>query len=373
MQGEMVSESSIDTIPFTYSSTGHIVIPVHVQGSQETFPFFLDTGASNIIFSSHKNQFKLKRNGFGIGKGANLNFFTTKINQCSLVQIGAFRFEEVNFEEVNINSDCINEICGIIGTGIMHNTEWQIDFENMQIIVADSLKHLQINPHATSIPLHQNKFTSHLSTRIKFRENKRSHSVLIDLGNSGTLNMKESTILKDSISFETKKVLGIDSNSLGKEKVSESEDSYFLADSIYFSNLGVHQVPVTVAPKCLDLLGLGFFEHYKTTISYKTSQLFLEPYKTSPQFIWKTYGFFTEYDEEAKRPIISNIIENSPAANIDLPLYAEILSINEFEFCDKESYCRYKKSKSFGESVELTLNNNGKIEKYYLESAPIFE
>ncbi|WP_319479390.1 hypothetical protein [uncultured Draconibacterium sp.] len=346
---------------------------MHVQGSQETFPFFLDTGASNIIFSSHKNQFKLKRNGFGIGKGASLNFFTTKINQCSLVQIGAFMFKEVSFEEVNINSDCVDEICGIIGTGIMHNLEWQIDFNNMEIIIADSLKHLQIPADAISLPLEQNPFTSHLHTKIKFRKNKRQHSVLIDVGNSGTLNLKQSTILKDSISFETKKVLGIDSNSLGKEKVSESEDSYFLADSIYFRNLGVHQVPVTVAPKCLDLLGLGFFEHYKTTISYKTSQLFLEPYQSNPRFIWNTYGFFTDYDEVAKKTIISNIVENSPAANKNVPLYAEVLSINDFKFSDKESYCQYKNNKSFGGSVELTLNNNGNIKKYYLESAPIFE
>lgn len=369
----MILESPIDTIPFSYSSTGHIVIPVHVNDSKETHPFFLDSGASNIIFSSHKNQFKLKRNGFGIGVGSSLNFFTTKINQCSLVQVGAFKFKEVNFEEININSDCIDEICGIIGTGIMHNLEWQIDFEKMQIIIADSLKHLQINSAATPIPLHQNKFTSHLNARIKFRKNKNPHSVSIDLGNNGTLNLKEKNILKDSISFETKKVLGIDSNALGQEKVSESKFVYYRADSLLLGNLSVCEVPILAAPKSLDLLGLGFFEHYKTTISYKTSQLLLEPYKTSPQFIWETYGFFTEYDEEANKPIISNIIENTPAADSGVPLYAKVLSINDFMFSDKESYCQYKNRKSFGGSVELTINNKGKIEKYYLESAPIFE
>nr|WP_321354581.1 hypothetical protein [uncultured Draconibacterium sp.] len=373
MQGEMVTETPTDTIPFTYSSTGHIVIPVHIQGSKETFSFILDTGASNMIFSSRKDQFNFKRNGFGIGVGSSLNFFTTKINQCNLVQIGAFKFKEVNFEEVNINSDCIDEICGIIGTGIMHNLEWQIDFSNMHIIIADSLKHLQINPEATKIPLHQNQFTSHLSTRIKFRKNKRPHSVSIDLGNNGILNMKERNIRKDSIPFETKKVHGIDSNALGNEKVSESEFTYYLADSFYLGNLSVCQLPILAAPKSLDILGLGFFEHYKTTISYKTSQLFLEPYQTSPQFIWETYGFFTEYDDDSDQPIISNIIENSPAANNNVPLYAKILSINDFVFSKKEAYCEYKNRKSFGGTIELTLNNNGNIEKYYLESAPIFE
>nr|WP_319272435.1 hypothetical protein [uncultured Draconibacterium sp.] len=374
MQGEMVSESPIDTIPFTYSSTGHIVIPVHIQDSKETFSFILDTGASNMIFSSRKDQFNFKRNGFGIGLGSSLNFFTTKINQCSLVQIGALRFEKVNFEEVNINSDCIDEICGIIGTGIMHNLEWQIDFNTMQIIIADSFKNLDTNPEAIKIPLHQNQFTSHLSTRIKFRKNKQSHAVLIDLGNNGTLNMKERNIRKDSIPFETRKVLGIKSNTLGEKKVLESEFSYYLADSFFIGNLSACQLPINAASKSLNILGLGFFEHYKTTISYETSQLFLEPYQTSPRFIWNTYGFFTKYDEVTQKTIISNIIENSPAANSNLPLYAEVLSINNFEFSDKESYCQYKNRKPFeGGRVKLTLNHNGEIEKYYLESTPIFE
>lgn len=373
MQGEMVSDSIIDTIPFTYSSTGHIVIPVHIQGSKEAFSFILDTGASNMIFSSHKDQFNFKRNGFGIGLGSSLNFFTTKINSCNALQFGAFRFEGVNFKEININSDCIDEICGIIGTGIMHNLEWQIDFSNMHIIIADSLEHLQIADDAISLPLQQNSFTSHLHVKIKFRKNKRPHSVLIDVGNNGTLNLKQSPILKDSIAFETKKVFGIDSNALGKEKIAESEDIYYLADSLYLGNFSVCQIPIHAAPKSLNMLGLGFFKHYKTTISYKTSQLFLEPYQNAPSFIWETYGFFTEYDKDSDQPIISNIVENSSAANNNVPLYAKILSINDFVFSNKESYCEYINSKSLGEPLKLTLNNNGEIEKYYLESAPIFE
>jgi hypothetical protein len=374
MKGEMISLQETDTIPFTYSSSGHIVIQAKLPGLEQEQSFILDCGASNMLFKGHCNGIEFKNNGFGFGIGAGGNFFTTKIKEIESIQIGSYKFKEINFKETDFNIGCSDEICGLIGTGIMHNLDWQIDFEKQEIIVSTNKDNFTYGENIISVPLSLNKHSAHISASFQFRKNKKRHFVLVDLGNNGTLNLKESMILNDSLDFQFKQRIGLQSNALGDEDKKASQEKVYLADTIWFDkgNYTVNNVPINTSPNGLNLLGLGFFEKYKTTISWKSKLLLLEPYEQSQNFIWNTYGFWLKFDDEIGKTIIETLIENTPASTANVPLNAEVISINDFIFDSKEALCNYKSSEDRDKQIQLTVINNGKTEKYDLQKVRVF-
>jgi hypothetical protein len=117
---------------------------VQLNGDNKLYPFILDCGASNFIFTDRINEFHLKKNGVAIAIGANGNIFLTKIRRIDSLEIGRIIFRDINAKEVKFNHNCSDEVYGLIGTGIMHYLDWQIDFEN-------KLKELIIEPCCATI------------------------------------------------------------------------------------------------------------------------------------------------------------------------------------------------------------------------------
>ena len=130
-----INNFGVEIIPFTLSNSGHILISVKINDDDTVYPFILDSGASNIIFKNKLSEFQFENSGLGIGKGANGNYFLTDIKKIERLNIKKISFKNFNVNEVEHNFDCFDDYYGIIGLGLMHNLNWQIDFNNQEVIV----------------------------------------------------------------------------------------------------------------------------------------------------------------------------------------------------------------------------------------------
>jgi len=366
--------STTDTIPFTYSSSGHILIDVKIDNSDQTYPFILDCGASNYIFKDRFKDKDFKGNGFGVGIGAMGNIFATRIKQLDTLIIGSAHFYNLNAKEIDFNFSCSDDIYGLVGAGIMRHLDWRIDFEKSMIVVSDQLDKLQVKESAIRIPLDHNEFSHHLNTHISFGENKPWHNVLVDIGNNGTLFMKENLIVKDSLGANSINVIGETLGGLGKAEKEQQNEKIYCVDSLFFNNseYQINKVPINTSPNGLSLLGIGFFKHYRTTISWKSEMLFLEPYKKTQNFVWKSFGVTMDYDENEKIVKISNIIETSIADRMGVPLNAEVISVNGIRLDKKNSLCEFESFADSNGFMDLLIMCNGEERRFHMERQDLF-
>ncbi len=364
---------SCDTIPFTYSGSGHILVKVKVNDSDEDYLFILDSGASNIIFSNYSGHKSLESNGFGISVGANKNIFFTRTKKISSLQIGDANFKNVSAKETNLNFDCMDNVCGLIGTGVMRHLVWTIDFQRQIIVISKNIQEEEMPKGRIDISLRENRFSHHLSTDIKFRNNKKAKNVLVDLGCGTTLFLSENTILEDSLDLKFKNNLGCGSKGLGENTNLNLSEKYYLLDSLIFGKSGyfVNNIPVMTSKKGINLLGVEFFKKYKTTISWMDKKLILTPNDSIQNFIWKTHGLTTGFDK-SKRVEIQSIVEDSPASRSKVPLKAEVLSVNEMQI-DSTSYCNLRKIIEESDTIRLKIFHNDSVKVYSLSKEFLFE
>lgn len=371
---EIENFSITDTIPFSYSNSGHILIDVKVEGSERTYPFILDSGASNMIFENKSSEFNFKNNGIGIGIGVNGSFFFTSIKKVDSFKIETLEFENFNVAEIKQSFDCFDCIYGIIGTGLMHQLNWQIDFQNKKIIVSKEFKNLNIGTNKIELKLRENQFSHHIQLPIRFSEKSPFSYVNVDLGNSGNLSLNENLILKDSLDLEFRKVNGFRTSGLGDSKTRVSNDKIYLAKTLFFgANFNIDNFSFKSNPNSLDLLGLGFFKNYKTTISWQHKKLILEPYNNKSDFLGKSFGFSYKYDEDTQKVLVSSIIEKSVAEKRDLILNSEIISLNNLTQIDKSNFCEIGEIMAVNDTIYLSTKYENEVNKYKLIKEPLFD
>ncbi len=375
-QGELQEGFQKDTIPFRYNNTGHIVIDVKINNSDRTYPFILDSGATNYVFKNFTKENPLKGNGFAIAMGTSGNFYFTRIRKIPSLKIGKATLKALNAEESALHWNCVENIYGLIGADVMRHLVWEIDFQKQLIVLSKELDLKKRNSYAIEIPVFGSSYNSFLSTRLQFRPKKRTKNARIDLGNAGTLSFAENQLNEDGLNFEKKKVVGLGSKGLGSASNNMTlDEKYYLVDSLIFSNSDytIKNFPVRASPKSFNFLGLGFFQAYKTTISWQDNVVLLSPYDSIQNFVWKTYGFTTEYNEQENTVEVESITENTPASKAGLPLFSEIISINQKTLSNSQSYCEYLELEQLGDTMNITIRHNDSIQSFQLTKEFLFD
>lgn len=371
---EIESNFETDTIPFTYSNSGHILIDVKVQGSEKVYPFIVDSGASNMLFGNNSAELDAENTSFGIGRGSSGNYFFTKIKKIDSLKFGSTSFKNVSFKETDHNFDCTEKIYGLIGTGLMHNFIWQIDFENKLIILAKSINDFEFNKNRLEFNLRQNQFSHHLSIPLKLSKQSSTIAASIDLGNSGNLSIDEYEILNDSLKFPSRKIIGSRVSGLGDSRTAVSRDKIYLIDTLSLqSRYAVYNIPISAKPGGLSLLGLGFFSKFRTTLDWNNNKLILEPYATEQDYRFDTFGFGISYDGNLSSIAINYIIENSPAEKENLKQKSKVFSLNGIESKGNENLCEFKKVMSNTDSIALVLEVDGKLVEHHLIRKGVFD
>ena len=329
-----------------------------INNSKKTYPFILDSGAKNILFEKKSSSFELEKNGFNIGMGSNGNFFTSGILKVNKLQIGDLVFKKTHMQLVDFEAECLNAY-GLIGNGIMRHLVWQIDFDKKIIIISDEIEDQNIDDNSKHFKLSENPFGHQLSIPLQLN-NGESIKATIDLGSNGNLSLDEKYLLKDSLKLEFKQVYGYGPSGLGDSEDEEFKERIYLVDSLNFvgSDYKIIEFPVHAGPESLNLLGLGFFTKYKTTISWKDKKLIITPYDSIQNFKWRTSGFGTMFKDEVT---INAIFQNSSSSNLDIDLKDKVVSINGFKPLNESEYCQMKKYLRKKDTLLLELENKRKI------------
>jgi len=334
--------------------------------------------ASNIIFSQHNDEFDLEENGIAIGMGGTGGLLYGQFKKIDSLQIGGFRFHNINAKEITFNFNCAEDIYGIMGIGVMRHLTWQIDFKNKIILVTKEAEKLSYSENKIVIPLNENPYSHHLRTKLQLNGHSKSIDVLVDIGNSGVLNIGEDYLLSDPPDIQSKKISGKVSYGLGGTVNGEGREKVYLFDSLIFKkgNVGFGNIPVMTTPDGIDLLGLGFMNKFKTTLNWKNQTLTLDPYEINQDFVWKTLGCLTKFDKERNQTIIKAVIDDTQAAKAGVPTNATVISINDVTFTGEQSYCTYLNSLKDhpieNDTIRLKLAHEGSVKSYDLIYEPVF-
>jgi len=370
---ELVESSSTnDTIPFKYSNSGHILIDVKFKNKNKPLPFILDSGASNMIFKKYSSKFDLVTAGYSMGIGSNGNIFWSSIDELKRIKIGGFQFQNLHAKIVDFNLECI-EAYGIIGIGTMRHLVWQLDFKNNIIIISKELKETVNNKSKYKFDLNENNYGHQLSMPLKI-SNKSKFNATIDLGNNLNLSIDEDYLKKDSLNLNFKTINGRGSTGLGDSKETTPKEKFYLIDNLYFLNTDyeIQDFPVIANENSLNLLGLGFFKKYKTTISWKDRKLILEPYDSVQNFKWKTFGLSTRYMKDENKIIINSLIDNSPSSDFNLTIGAEIHTLNNRRILNHNEYCKMRSELNNRDTINLQIKTLDTVKNLQIIKQPIF-
>ncbi|UJH92648.1 hypothetical protein LZ575_09360 [Antarcticibacterium sp. 1MA-6-2] len=369
---ELAGALVTDTIPFDYSPSGHILIKIKINENDKSYPFILDSGASNLIFSKHASQFNLKERGASLSFGSNSRYFFASVNQLDRIKIGDLEFKNIGLKKTEFNFSCMDYVYGVIGIGIMRQLVWQIDFEKKIIVVSTKMNNLNFSDSKIELPLSENRISHHLKVPVKISNQDKPIDVLLDLGSNTSLSLKESYIRESSVIPDYKTIKGKSSEGLGDTDKSSEVSKYYLLDTLILgrSEYQINQVPAYANSQNINLLGLEILNKYKTTISWKDKSLILEPYSKAPSFIWETVGFAMNFTDKA---VIVAVIEGSAADKHNLVVGSEVLAINGVSlkrdnFCSIQNSLRYRSS----DTLELRIKHRGKIFNQELIKEPIF-
>jgi len=372
-KSELVTEITTDTIPFRLSQSGHIIIDVTVGDNPGSYPFILDSGASNMIFRNEP-EFNFDREGWGFGIGSKGDFFISPILKIEKLGINGLIFKNSYANGSDFDFDCMQHIYGIIGIGVMRNLIWQFDFQKKIIVVSNTLEDLLLREESVNIPLSENRFSHHLKATIELKSIKEKMEVLVDLGSNSALSINESELLNPSFTFPSKKINGTGSEGLGDDDSRRSDEKFYLLPSLGFgqSDLELTNVPAFARPAGPNLLGISFFNRYRTTISWKDRLLILEPQDPAPDFGWKTAGFAAQFRKSLNKVVVTAVTEDSPASKENLPLGGEIVAINNIDFTEKGAHCSFD-YRNGSDTLAVSIRSNGLIREYYLIKEPVFE
>jgi len=369
---ELVDNKNNDTIPFRYSNSGHILIDVSLDNNK-TFPFILDSGASNMIFENFQSRKDLDNNGYSIGIGSSGSIFWSTIKRINHLRIGNLKFKNLHFKSVDINFECLDAY-GIIGIGVMRQLVWEIDFAKKIIIISDKIKNEVANKNALKFELSDNRFGHQLSIPIKLSKNSKIIQATVDIGNNSNLSLNEKYILEDSLSFSNKKIYGRGSSGLGDSEDEEFDEKLYLIDTLVFSRskYEIHNFPIIAGQEGINLLGLGFFKKYKTTISWKDKKLIIEPYDSIQNYKWKISGFATRFNKKEKNIVVNSLIENSPASHKKISINEEVYSINGMRPLNEKEYCQMQLNLKNEDTLELKLLHENTIKNVQIIKQFIF-
>jgi hypothetical protein len=337
-KGSFSEFPGIEVIPFSYTCSGHILVPVQFDNDTTVYPFILDSGGSNVIFDYFptKKDFPICGISLSIDAGGNLAF--SAIRRTEKVKVGSVEFSGLRFGKVPFNWNCYDHVYGIIGKETMRHLAWQIDFENQRILVASKIDKFSIQPGTFKVKLNENHFSHHLYLKLATPDSI-SNTFIFDIGNSGALSIKQGNAKFDDVISNNIIELGSRSKGVtGKSRSGESIVEYpllLLGDSLQLKNIWAIR-----SKTGLNLLGLEILSRFKITFDWVDKFLFLEPKKELSDFNDSSIGFTMDYKDG--ETVIASVTKNSMAyisglrpgqkvVSVKIPIQRKGLCVNPFK------------------------------------------
>lgn len=363
-KGKIGKDAFHETV-ITKVENGLIFVPVVIRG--KTYKFLFDSGA---LFSvSKKLQKALNFKVITTGNIVDSDNNKTSVNYVKVdtTYIGAIPFiDQTAFVadfEANPILKCL-EIDGIIGSNLIRFCNWEIDYQNKQIVLIN-----------TDSPIIKSK-----SEIVPFNTD-RQYNILVDLkiGDATVKNMKIDYGSNQSISFpqnifntlKEKEEIKEAYIEIGKKrsgivgKAINLNREITVLDSLKFQNLKLNNVQVQTGSSAL--IGKDILSRMVVTINWKDLKLIMQP-ADSVQIDNRTFGFTLGYSDDNK-VYVQSVIESSTAFKKGVKSGMQVLKLDSLNFVEQHTFCDfvdYANQQRNDVNLEL-LDDSGNIKEFYFE------
>lgn len=362
------STSFYTELPFEYN--GEIIIKATLGG--ETYDFLFDTGGYTMIDVALQ-----QKNNFTILARQQLNSTNGLSKETDIVFTGTFDIGGLQFDHVK--AYCIDlanspKLCclvngGIIGSSIIKNYIWQIDYPNRKIIITDNLERLHHVFDATRIPVFLNP---NLQPYFMSKVNGRSQWLMFDTGCASLLWMGDKDAQKFIKDAPGTHIIG-GSVETHHGRVSDTL-SVFRADC-EFNDLTFAGTPAYYRDGSgLTLFGNPVIKDYIVTLNFAEGEMYLKPIQgQSPVKGWESFGFTVEYEETKHK--IATVIAGTEAEKSGLVPGDIVTGINGQKItCNDFCSCFDEFSELQEKSYEMTISilKNNKPKQVKLKKMRVF-
>ncbi|MCW4469358.1 aspartyl protease family protein [Flavobacterium sp. MFBS3-15] len=355
-------------VPFEYN--GEIIIRAEVAG--EAYNFLFDTGGYTMIDAAvqQKNNFtvlgkQLLNSTNGLSK-------ETDILYAGTFDIGGLLFDHVKAYCIELDNSpklqcMVNG--GIIGSAIIHNHIWQIDYPNRKIIITDSLEKLPGMESAVRIPVYLNP---NLQPYFMSKVNGRSQWLMFDTGCASPLWMGDKDAQKVIGDAKKTRIIGA-SVETHHGRVSDTLNA-FSADC-EINGLTFKEIPAYYRDGSgLTLFGNPVIKDYIVTLNFGEGEMYFKPIEAQSAPIgWESFGFTLEY--EGGNCKIATVIEGTEAQKSGLRPGDVVTAINGkkitcTDFCSCFATFYELQEKSY--DITLSVLKNDKPKQVKLKKTRVF-
>jgi hypothetical protein len=351
-------------IPFKLEY-GAIIIPVKIEN--ETYEFLFEANSESSVSFDFASKLNLKdRKKIEINDADSSVYYFDNIPN---INIGGIDFENNVIGLKNFDCNPYDSISGVIGTNLMRNAIWQIDYQKKRIILTnykDSLcskdtKNIDFNVNADGKPY----FYTHFSPYNKI-------GTLIST--CAYTNLDLPGVRRKYTMPSTAKYL----KSYRTGICSTDTFRHVTAPYVRFDGEWIlKDRPVTFRQDNRNFATMGylFLKNYTVTFDWAEKKIGFQQVSEPVRKFEDTYGFFYGYRNGVV--VCTDIVENSPASAVNLQLGEQILAIDgkDVSNISEEEYDKMVRSRNCEEEnrkeQSITVKQKDGVKTHLLKKVDI--
>ncbi len=388
-------------IPFDYAGN-FIVSKARFSPEGLKKRFLIDTGAPTVISeaSFKENQFptiyllpdEVSTNQIDSASKSNILTIFPKLPELHLENLV---FKDVASNVINkkgLEKYACFASDGIIGSNVMNDAIWQIDYSRKILTVTDDLKKLRNIEGATQV-----KFKDSGPDKkpiIPVVLNGETYWFLFDTGSSLGITLSPELIPFFG-NIPSERISGFSLNGL-RTVYTENDDKQFNGSFVNLPEFVIGGLKVKNATAmALELpffekrdftkkqsgnLGNKFFQDYIVTINWKKNLIYFAPQPNPVQpIVTSNFGLLGRFNGQ-KKYVVQYLFKNSEAVKAGIKLNDEILAINGFQMdnLSPDQYCEFvnnpeKLTPEHLEVATFTVRHaNGETKDHTFKRQPLF-
>lgn len=367
--GSVVEKDFKTEIPYQLKS-GHIIIPVYIDG--EKLKFMFDTGALNVISKTTAEKLGIRQTSDIVVNGSQGNQKEQGLTKIAKIEIGGIQFINTAAVIKNSENNCF-DLDGIIGSNLLKNAVWKIDRKNHIITLASSIEKFDLDSYQYQIPF-STDIQGTPETTIILPSGNKLHT-LVDTGFYGWIKIDRK--YRDSISKSSIKgtvvILGnVNTGTFGKRK-STSNAKYFSKISEFaIGNLNIKNHIVFFGDHEYEgTIGSAFLRNYNTIIDWESRKIYLEDIGVRDTISYSSYGFGKNFIDG--KVVISRLVKSSSAAEL-MELGDQIIAYQgeDWRQLTQTDWCTIRNMDN-PESITMKIKHGDKIRTVSLKKTVFIE
>lgn len=266
--------------------------------------FILDSGAPMTIAPQLERELGLKRVADIALTGPESEHLTVPVTRIPQISIAGLGFKDVgavvDWVEPPNKLACLSS-AGLMGASLLQTAIWQIDFQEENITISNSLSKLRGLEQAMKIPFVRSDASG--SPRIAVGVSDADDvSLLIDLGFNGSIAIPKALLAQsgDRIADTAPTEEGQVSSTVFGAK--SAEVSIARMRELRIGDLRLQDFPVVTGTAVSDFhVGIEFLRHFRVTLDWLHNDLYLEPIDQQSALYhdFASYGFEPELRDGA--------------------------------------------------------------------------